>query len=149
MAKKRMNYFETNIQKFGEDFLDYKRVDEIQKDCKYLFRDMVFGNINYEKHGMYFLEPRFLEQLLIQSQIEARNHFIKRDALYQYNLNCNDDQGDQQLTIAQLTYIENDMGIIMDTIYNYLNHVKAYNDTSCLIFLPAVLKNFRKTMKNY
>lgn len=143
MAKK-MNYFESNIQKFGQDFLDFKRTEEIQRDCKFIFRDMVFGNINYEKHGMYFMEPRFLEQLIIQSEIESRKHAIKFSALSEYNLNHGDNLS------VQLACIEQDMYMITSTIYNQLRLVKANNyDISYLTYLPALLKDHRKTMKNY
>ena len=85
MAKK-MNYFQTNIQRFGEDFLDFKKAEEIQRDCKFIVKDMVQGNIDYEKHGMYFMEPRFLEQLIIKSEIDSQKHNLKQMALYEFSI---------------------------------------------------------------
>ena len=82
MAKSRTNYFEMNIQKKGEDFLDAKSIDEIQRDAKKrIFQDMAFGNIDYEKYGRYFMEPRFLEQLIVTAFDEMENHRVKYTAL--------------------------------------------------------------------
>lgn len=144
MAKKRMNYFENNIQKFGEDFLDFKKAEEIQRDCKIIFKDMVFGNIDYEKHGMYFMEPRFLEQLIIQSEIEAKNHDLKYRALHEFSLNHDD------VYATQLSSIESNMAWIMGTIYKQLLLVKYNNyDISFLTYLPSLLRDYRNTMKKY
>ena len=120
MAKK-MNYFETNIQRFGEDFLDFKKAEEIQRDCKFIFKDMVYGNIDYEKHGMYFMEPRFLEQLIIKSEIDSQKHNLKYMALYEFSIKYNN------MEASQLAAIEANMFYIMNTIHEQLLLVK-YNN---------------------
>lgn len=143
MAKK-MNYFQTNIQRFGEDFLDFKKAEEIQRDCKFIFKDMVFGNIDYEKYGMYFMEPRFLEQLIIKSDIDMRKHNLKYRALYEFGIKYND------MDASQLAAIEANMFNIMSTIHEQLLLVKYNNyNISYLTYLPSKLRDFRNTIKNY
>ena len=140
----RKNYFETNIQRFGDDFLDCKKVEEIQRDSKFIFRDMVYGNINYEKHGIYFMDPRFLEQLIIVSSIEAKKHDIKFRALAEFDTRY---PGDQMA--SQLVYIENGMRIIMETLYNYLNMVKKDNyNIAYLTQIPAILISYKKILRD-
>ena len=143
MAKK-MNYFKTNIQRFGEDFLDFKKAEEIQRDCKVIFNDMVFGNIDYEKYGMYFMEPRFLEQLIIKSEIDAKKHNLKYMALHEFSIRYNNTDA------AQLAAIEANMFHIMNTINEQLLLVKYNNyNISYLTYLPSKLRDFRNTIKNY
>ena len=143
MAKK-MNYFQTNIQRFGEDFLDFKKAEEIQRDCKFIFKDMVFGNIDYEKYGMYFMEPRFLEQLIIKSEIDAKKHNLKYIALHEFSIRYNNTDA------AQLAAIEANMFHIMNTINEQLLLVKYNNyNISYLTYLPSKLRDFRNTIKNY
>lgn len=143
MAKK-MNYFETNIQRFGEDFLDFKKAEEIQRDCKFIFKDMVYGNIDYEKHGMYFMEPRFLEQLIIKSEIDSQKHNLKYMALYEFSIKYNN------MEASQLAAIEANMFYIMNTIHEQLLLVKYNNyNISYLTYLPSKLRDYRNTIKNY
>ena len=143
MAKK-MNYFQTNIQRFGEDFLDFKKAEEIQRDCKFIFKDMVFGNIDYEKYGMYFMEPRFLEQLIIKSEIDSQKHNLKYMALYEFSIKYNN------MEASQLAAIEANMFYITNTIHEQLLLVKYNNyNISYLTYLPSKLRDFRNTIKNY
>ena len=143
MSNKR-NYFETNIQRFGVDFLDYKKVEEIQRDSKFIFRDMVYGNINYEKYGIYFMDPRFLEQLIIVSSIESKKHDIKFRALAEFD---NKYPGDQ--ITSQLVCIENGMKVIMETLYNYLSMVKKDNyNIAYLTNIPAILISYKKILRD-
>ena len=140
----KKNYFETNIQRCGVDFLDFKKVEEIQRDSKFIFRDMVYGNINYEKHGIYFMDPRFLEQLIIVSEIEAKKHDVKFRALAEYDIKYPGDQ-----TVSQLVYIENGLKIIMETLYNYLTMVKRDNyNIAYLTQIPAILLSYKKILRD-
>ena len=120
----RKNYFETNIQKYGEDFLDYKRAEDIQKDSKFIFKDIVYGNINYEKYGTYFTDTRFIEQLIIKSEIEAKKHEIKLEALNQYIISNNKMDNHSQLPhdmlqlACDMQQSEYDLKMIMWTLNN-------------------------------
>ena len=151
----RKNYFETNIQKYGEDFLDYKRAEDIQKDSKFIFKDIVYGNINYEKYGTYFTDTRFIEQLIIKSEIEAKKHEIKLEALNQYIIsnnkmdNHNPLPHDMLQLACDMQQSEYDLKMIMWTLNNYLWKVKFDNyNIQCLLELPAVLKQHRSSMKD-
>ena len=136
----RKNYFETNIQKYGEDFLDYKRAEDIQKDSKFIFKDIVYGNINYEKYGTYFTDTRFIEQLIIKSEIEAKKHEIKLEALNQYIISNNKMDNHSRLPhdmlqlACDMQQSEYDLKMIMWTLNNYLWKVKFDNyNIQCLL----------------
>lgn len=62
--KPKSNYFSTNINKFGEAFLDLKNSRDIQNDAPRIFRELARRSINLEVYGHYFLEKHFLDNLL-------------------------------------------------------------------------------------
>lgn len=145
MAKGRTNYFEMNIQKKGEDFLDSKSIDEIQRDAKKrIFQDMAFGNIDYEKYGRYFMEPRFLEQLIVTARDEMENHRVKYTALKEFD---NAHPGD--IRVVTICAVESRLVCAYETIYYYLKTVRdsGYN-ISCLTDLVAQIYQYRQDIVN-
>jgi hypothetical protein len=144
------NYFDTNIQRDGIDFLDLKRVQEIQKDSKRIFKDMAYGNINYEKHGIYFTDPRFLEQLIIASSIEMEKHLIKYNALSDYYIKYKDYMSDSTFNQTHnLIIIENNLYNIMSILNKQLLLVKSSNyNIAQLTCIPALLKPYKNVLKD-
>ena len=58
--KKRPNYFEINVQMFGEDFLTKKNPLDIQRDAKKIFMDISRGNIDIDRDSYFFTDYNFL-----------------------------------------------------------------------------------------
>lgn len=87
MAKQRQSYFDQAVRDLGENFLSFKDVTTIQRDAKKrIFKDMAFGNINYEKYGIYFMDPRFIDNLIIAAEDEMTNHMYKAQSLYMFDM---------------------------------------------------------------
>ena len=59
------NYITQQISKNGTDWIAALRPEDIQRQAKRIVRDMVRGSIKYEEVGMYFLDMKFLENLII------------------------------------------------------------------------------------
>ena len=86
-TQKSNNYFSINAQKFGDNFVAQKSAQDIQRDAKKkLFKDMVFGNIDYDVYGQYFTDATFLDNLITVAMNERDIHFIEAEALNQYDL---------------------------------------------------------------
>lgn len=145
MAKGKTSYFDMNVQKDGEDFLDKKSATEIVKDAKRrIFKDMAYGNINYEKYGMYFTEPRFLDQLLIVAEDEMYNH----QTMYQA-LTLLDQQRPGDIRIITLCSKENRLATVYGIIYSHLKYVKdtGYN-ISVLPNLTSQIYQFAQDLQD-
>lgn len=139
------NYFSMNIAKYGEDFLDQKSTSDIQRDAKRrIFKDMAFANIDYEKYGAYFMDHRFVEQLLIVAYDEMNNHRAKYMALLEYD---RQHPGDQRVT--SLCALECRLTTAFEIIHMYLLSVKGNGyDISCLTCLASQLGQFRNDISN-
>lgn len=130
--RKTMSYFDTNIQKGGENFLLNKSVQEIQKDArKRIFKDMVFGNVDYSKHGKYFMDARFLELLINASEEELQKHYLLFNAISMFDLA---NPGTNR--VPQLVRSESELF----TTFNWINYyLKMVRDTGFNIsYLPEM-----------
>ena len=61
--QQRPNYFQTNVNMFGEDFLARKTPLDIQKDAKKIFSDLSYGNIDIQRDAIFFTNVNFLINL--------------------------------------------------------------------------------------
>ena len=70
------NYFTSNIRRYNrEDFVCMMKPEQIQRDAKNrIFRELVQGKIDYSIYGKYFLEPKFIDNLIISADNELRNN---------------------------------------------------------------------------
>lgn len=83
--QKRENYFEVNIRDFGDNFINTKSAQDIQKDAKKrIFKDMVYNNINYELYGKFFTNPNFVDNLISIAAVESQKHKVTANALQDY-----------------------------------------------------------------
>lgn len=127
------NYFSYNIEQFGKDFIRQKSPYDIQKDArKRIFKDMIYGNIDYSKYGEYFTDHNFLDNLIIEANIENDKHRISAQALYEYDINHHGNPitsaiaSNHQHTSFILSIILNSLNSIkMDPVMNiaYLNNI--------------------------
>jgi hypothetical protein len=86
-TQKTNNYFTINIQKYGDNFVAQKAAQDIQRDArKKIFKDIVFGNIDYDAYGQYFTDATFLDNLITVAMTEKDIHEVTGDALSKYAL---------------------------------------------------------------
>ena len=136
--KKRENYFQQNINRYGSNFLDIIPLDRIKLDTVRVFRELARGSIDIDEYGKYFTNTRFLEACI-------------ETAATKYNLHYISAMGVERL-IA-----ENVQGYNIGVVYEYhcnaanayrlinlkLSELRTYNDTSVLTDLVANLGRYR------
>ena len=82
---KRENYFEMNLRDHDENFINTRSPQDLQRDAKKrIFKDMIYGNIDYELYGSYFTNPNFIEALITVAGVEEQKHTVTSMALDQY-----------------------------------------------------------------
>lgn len=86
MAKnnKQGNYITQQIQKFGENWLASQTPEIIQSNGKRIIKEMVNNKFNYEQVGKYFLDLKFLDNLIIfvQNELEINTVYFNAVAYY-------------------------------------------------------------------
>lgn len=134
------NYFTSNIRRYNrEDFVCMMKPEQIQRDAKNrIFREMVQGKIDYSIYGKYFLEPKFIDNLIISADNELRNNTTVLNALEMYDMYGPEDPntGMNRIRYSTLVYI-------YQTILNRLNLVRMYSNVGYLTDLSVVLVNQR------
>lgn len=76
------SYFRENVSRFGENFIETKSAYDLERDTKRIFRDLLYGNINFDVDGKYFYNVKVVEACLRSSYEEWYN------ANYNYTGNC-------------------------------------------------------------
>ena len=130
--QKTNNYFTFNVQKFGDNFIAQRSAQDIQKDAKRkLFKDMVFGNIDYDVYGKYFTDANFLDNLITVAMNERDVHMVTSEALRQYDFNNPGNSIVSQKAIQHLNTAQ-----ALNTIYNCLINIKSNNMN--IMFLTGI-----------
>jgi hypothetical protein len=148
MAKtKNNNYFSSMISQRGENWIVTVRPDEIQRSTKKIVRDMVKGNIEYEKYGEAFLNPNFLENLLIGVSNELEDNTFNYDGckllLQAYHTNHNNQTYYSMSDLIQhINYLEKLVNIY-GLIRSRLIQVKYTGNIGYLTNIATILYNDR------
>ena len=118
------NYFSTSTSRYGtDDFIKLLRPEQIQRSAKErIFREMVKGQIDYGKYGKYFLDIKFLENLIIAAENELRNNTVCFNALKFYDVNFPGDQ--------DVVYNMRETNIKMIAYYTILQRLQLLKYTS-------------------
>ena len=82
--KKRNNYFSDNIQRNGEGFLQQYDARKLRSDANRVFKDIAYGNIDFDKYWMYFTEPMFINALIDVANTKRIIHTTSFMALEQF-----------------------------------------------------------------
>lgn len=82
--KKRNNYFSDNIQRNGEGFLQQYDARKLRSDANRVFKDIAYGNIDFDKYWMYFTEPTFINALIDVANTKKMIHTTSYMALDQF-----------------------------------------------------------------
>ena len=135
---KGYNYIRQMEDQRGENWILTVRPEDIQNSTKRIVKDMVKGNINYEKEGYAFIDSKFLENLFIGCSNELEINTLNYNACIYYqqafpatpNINAH---------IAHLSKVINIYNIILPR----LDAVRATNNIGYLIDIEALLYNDR------
>lgn len=141
----RDNYFQSNIAKYGEDFIHQKPPRMLQFDAKKrLFKDMVFGNINYDEFGKYFTDPEYVDNLIAVATTMQQEHAITSMALGEFSAM----HGDNTATILARRHAN--VAGIFGSIVQQLTNVKqsGYNIQS-LMYIVTMTAPFKQDFSEF
>ncbi len=137
MAKNN-SYIQMMYNQQGEDWIINVRPEDIQRSCKRVVKDMVKGTIDYEKFGKYFLDIKFMENLIIGLTNELEINTLNYNACklyYSYYPNT-PNLGTHIYHLERILYIYN-------IIYERLNWVKSTGNVGYLTDISGLLFNDR------
>lgn len=140
MAQNQNNYFSNTIRRYNtDDFVRFLKPEQIQKSAKErIFREMVRGQIDYVEYGKYFVDSKFLENLIIAADNELTNNNTIYNALRYYDLNF----PGQIVVIHNITRFSG-LCFIFDNLLQRLNNVKVSSNIGHLADIQYVLSNYR------
>lgn len=136
------NYFKQNISKYGDQFISLVTPDQIQGQAKRIVKELVRGQIEFEKYGMYFLDLKFLDNLIIGITNELDDVSLYYQAVNFYRMYF---PATPNITIREnhlyaLCYIYN-------TVLSRLQAVRSNQNVGYLADISALLYNYRNQIK--
>lgn len=84
MARNYTSYIESMYNQYGENWVGAMRPEDIQRSSKRLIKEIARGQINYEKFGNYFLDAKFLDNVIIALKNELEVNTLYYNAVYYY-----------------------------------------------------------------
>lgn len=136
MAK--VNYIQNMIKQYGENWIVALKPEDIQRNAKRIFKEMIKNQIDYQKEGNYFLDAKLIDNLIIA----ARNE-LEVNTLY-YNAVCLYFQyyPSEPNISAQITHLQS-LCYIYRIIHDKLVTVKNSSNIGWLADTSGLLYNFR------
>lgn len=137
MAKNN-SYLDNMTKNYGDNWIVTVTPDNIQRSAKRVFKDMVRGSIDYQKLGKYFLDGKFIDNLIIacSNELEINTVYYNAMCFYiQYNPN-----------IPNLNVHANHLGAlcyIYQVILNKLNSVKSTGNIGFLADTSSLLYTYK------
>lgn len=136
------NYFTNMIKRYNgnTEFVSLLKPEQIQRSAKErIFREMVRGQIDYSLFGIYFENPKFLENLIVAAQNELENYNTIFCALDFYD---NTFPGNSNVFYNKGKFIAliNIFSVLCDRLYK----VKMDGNIGHLTDIQYVLKNYSK-----
>ena len=132
------NYITNMIKQFGENWIVALKPEDIQRSGKRIFKEMVKGQYDYEQVGQYFLDGKFLDNLIIAASNELEINTLYFNAVSFYGQNY-----PQVPNIAVHQNHLNTLCYIYNMIYMRLNTVKETGNIGCLHDISAFLYSYR------
>lgn len=135
------NFFTQQIQRYKtEEFVTLMKPEDIQTQAKRrLFREMVHGQIDYAQYGKYFLDNKFLSNLIIAANNELTNNTVTLRSLQFYDNNYPGDR-DVAFNINKYAHLQ----FIYSTLSQQLMLLKNTSDIGVLTCISFVLKEHKK-----
>lgn len=138
MAKTGRSYLDSMVKQWGDDWLVAVNPDTIQRSIKRIVRDMARNTIDYEKHGKYFLDSKFIENVIIACTNEYEEASLHYNALVFYQ-----QYYPQIPNIGPLINHDQILMFVYSTVINKLNNVRLTNNIGELYDLGATLFQYK------
>lgn len=131
---KANNYIQMMYSQYGDTWIQALRPEDIQKQAKRIAKEMVLGKIDYQQVGKFFLDLKFLENLIIALSNELEINRMNYTACsYYYSYVA------QSPDMATHIYHLDRVIYIYSTIIERLNGVKHTGDIGYLANISGIL----------
>lgn len=145
MAKN--NYFQDMEQRYQgneEAWINLVTPQNIQRDAiKRIFKEMVNGGYDYEKYGRYFLDSRFLENLIVAAGTKLEYYTLLSNAVSMFR-----GYSPTYPNIgAHLTHVQN-LNYIYSVLYNKLLEVRSTYNIAALVEVSPLTYSYRTDINN-
>lgn len=132
-------WIEEQVAQKGSEWLTRINPESIQTMAKRrIFREMVMGFIDYEKYGIYFQDPKFLENVILAAREELQSNTVVMNAL---TLMDNTYPGQPEV-IKNRTRYERRV-YVFEVLYKYLQMVRTnYYNIGYLNDIASILRAF-------
>ena len=144
MAQQQNNYFTTMIKRYNGngDFVNFLKPEQIQRSAKErIFREMVRGQIDYSIFGIYFEDPKFLENLIVACENELSNYSTVAMSLDFFDSYY---PGNNNVIFNKNRY--NSLVQIYTVLRDKLFAVKITGNVGCLTDIQYILKDLSKIL---
>lgn len=134
---KPTNYISNMIQQRGENWVSTVRPEDIQNSGKRIIKEMVKGSYDYQDLGIYFLDTKFLSNLMIFVDNELQYNTYLYSAVGFYSQYYSDPNSGFYISkISAIHYI-------YSVIQERLKTLQATENISCLLDICPMLYNYR------
>jgi hypothetical protein len=135
---KPQSYIAMMVQRQGEDWLLMSTPENIQNSFKRIVKDIVRGIIDYEAHGKYFLDPKFMENLIIaiSNELEINTLNLNSCRFYYSNFPQTPNLATHVAHLESLDYIYR---VILERLYLTRNN----GNIGYMTDLSGILFNYR------
>ena len=141
---KGTNFFKVYASRYNTpDFMVYLSPEDIQREAKRIFREIIKGKIDFAVYGSYFQNPKFVENLLVACEALYNFNNTNAIALYYYATQLKDGSEQVRYNYETSVNLSNCYGLILSR----LRQLKAsyYTDVGCITNIPILLAQY----KNY
>lgn len=137
-APNKNNYITGLMKSYGENWIVALRPEDIQRSGKRIVKEMVRGQFNYEEVGKYFLDGKFLDNL-----INAVDYELQVNSLYFNAVSFYAQYYPQIPNISvQINHL-NALCYIYNVVLSRLQAVKSTGNIGYLSDISALLNSYK------
>ena len=142
------NYFKQNIQKYGQDFIQKKKIEKggLLNEPPRIFRDLIRNRIDLDEYN-YFYDPDLQQVMLENAESKFREFSVLYNAMnvlfYHNNMNNFQPTQDEFLTFNKVKHSYE----LYRELYNSLYNFRISGDISWITKIPFNITN--KSLVNF
>lgn len=136
-------YISNMMSQYGEDWTARITPDAIQRSTKRIVKEIAKGSIDWEEYGQQFLDPKFIENLIIGITNELEINTLNLNACqfhYQY-FPYIPNMSNHINHLARVNYI-------YSVILERLNYVKVSENIGYMVDIPGLLYADRRHLES-
>ena len=143
MARSNNNYIGTIVKQYGDQWIATQRPEDIQRSAKRIFRDMVKGTVDFQQYGHFFLDAKFLDNLIVVAYNECESN-----ELYCVISNYYKEQLPAVPGVSMHLNHHQVLLYVYTVIYQKLSAVKETENIGWLVDIPSMLYPYRNHLLN-